>query len=62
MSETENHMIVGDADEYESQGLGDCIRRYKRRVDPDSVRDERLERVDGCPLLELGAFTKDQAP
>jgi hypothetical protein len=51
-------MESGAADEYEALGLGDRVRKYKRKIDPDMAYDEN--RDDGCPLLSAGALTNEQ--
>ena len=55
----ENSMYSGATEAYEAMGLGDRVRKYKRKIDPDAAYDE--DREDGCPELELGAFTNEQA-
>jgi len=55
--EVENSVFAGAEQDYELMGLGDRVRKYKRKIDPDAAYDEN--RDDGCPLLEAGAFTQD---
>lgn len=53
-----SRMESGDMDDYET-GLGDRVRKYKRKIDPDAAYDENRE--DGCLELQGGAFTQGQA-